>query len=145
MKVEPVQAQPGFKLFGIGRGFASPVRYDLLISGTYAWLLTVASMAWGNVWAIVSAVAALAHLWGGVWVSRSRRELGRLVVMVGFLGFCAVTWVLLGERLHVSNLEPIRAALGAFGWLFSRSAGELSGERIPNPKMIRVSCERQKF
>lgn len=124
--MEPVSAQPGLKLFGLGQGVASPVRYDLLISGSYAWLVTVATSAWGatNGWALVTAFVAIAHLWFGVWVSRRRAALGRVVTIAGFLGFCAVTWVLLGERLYVANVEPIRAALGALGWvLFALSWG----------------------
>lgn len=126
--VEPVQARPGFKWWGIANHMGSPVRYDLLISGTYAWLITVFATAWaaGNGWALLCAIAALAHLWGGVWWSQSRAALGRGIAMVGFLGFSAGTWLLQGEALHVANLEPIRSALGALGWLlFALSWGSV--------------------
>jgi hypothetical protein len=100
-------------------GIASPIRYDLLIPGTYAWLVTVVSLAWSafNGWALVCSLGAIIHLWGGVLLAWTYPVIGRTVAMIGFLGFCAATWLLLDSQLHVANLEPIRAGLGALGWL----------------------------
>jgi hypothetical protein len=127
----------------MGTGTAGPVRYDLLISGTYAWLLTVVSLAWGarHGWALGAAFGAIAHLWVGVFLSRRRAVLGRSIAMVGFLGLSACTWVLLGLHLHVANLEPIRAALGALGWLvFALSWGavrQAGSKPEDDPRFVR--------
>jgi hypothetical protein len=72
----------------------------------------------------LTALAALAALLGGVMLTARSLRFGRAVTMVGFLGFSAVTWVLLGDALSPEQLEPVRAALGGVGWvLFAFSWG----------------------
>lgn len=66
---------------------------------------------------MVCAALALVALVGGVLLSYRFSDLGRLLTMVGFLGLCCVTWLLMGDALNVASLEPVRSALGALGWM----------------------------
>ena len=113
-----VEAQPAARRGTNGSTIAGPVRLNLLVSGTYAWAVTVAipALAAGPV-PIACALAALVALVGGVMLSYRFADLGRLLTMVGFLGLSCVTWFLMGDALNVASLEPVRSALGALGWM----------------------------
>lgn len=118
------------------------VRANLLVSGAYAWLTTVAAptVGRGGLAAHVSAVAALLSLVGGLLLAPRMPRLGRLITMAGFVGCSTLTWVLLGEALDVERLEPIRAASGALGWmLFAFGWGAVRNVRsVPenDPRVI---------
>ena len=103
---------------GVG-SIAGPVRLNLLIAGSYAWAVTVATPAWGSgqLPALLCSAGALLALFGGVLGSRRLPKAGRALTMAGFLGLSCVTWLVLGPALNVSELEPVRSALGALGWL----------------------------
>jgi hypothetical protein len=101
-----------------GASLAAPVRLNLLISGVYAWAVTVMIPAFGTgVVPVLCAAAALVALVGGVLLSRRFPDVGRTVTMVGFLGFSCVTWLTMGDAINIAALEPVRSALGALGWL----------------------------
>lgn len=120
LSAEHVEAQPVAARRGAnGNSIAGPVRLNLLVSGAYAWAVTVAIPAFGvgRAWPIVCAISALLALGGGVLLSYRFAGVGRLVTMFGFLGLSCVTWLLLGEALNVASLEPVRSALGALGWM----------------------------
>ena len=53
--------------------------------------------------------------------------------MLAFAGFSAATWGALDEGLREPHLDPVRAALGAFGWgLFALGWGTFPGRtRLP--------------
>lgn len=91
---------------------------NLLIAGTYAWAVTVATPAWssGRIPALVCSAGALFALFGGILGSRRLPRAGRALTMAGFLGLSCVTWLVLGPALNVGELEPVRSALGALGW-----------------------------
>lgn len=114
-----VEAQPALSRRGAnGSSIAGPVRLNLLVPGAYAWAVTVAIPAIGTgVLPVVCAVTALLSLVAGVLLSYRFAEIGRLLSMVGFLGLCCVTWLLMGDALNIASLEPVRSALGALGWM----------------------------
>ncbi len=119
MTAEHVEARPtAGKRSANGSAIAGPVRLNLLVSGAYAWAVTVAIPAIGTGWIpLTCALAALLALVGGVLLSYRSPDWGRMVTMVGFLGLSCVTWLLMGESLNVGALEPVRSALGALGWM----------------------------
>lgn len=101
-----------------GSSIAGPVRLNLLVSGSYAWAVTVAIPAWGSgAIPLACATGALVALVGGVLLSYRFADWGRVITMVGFLGLSCVTWLLMGDALSVGVLEPVRSALGALGWM----------------------------
>jgi hypothetical protein len=96
------------------------VRRNLLVGGGAAWLLTVGLPAFesgDSLPARLSAGVALLTLLVGVAVSVRWARAGRVLSMPGFIGMCALTWALLGDRLSPGQLQPIRAALGGVAWL----------------------------
>lgn len=116
---EHVEAQPAVVRRGTnGSSIAGPVRLNLLVSGAYAWAVTVAIPAIGTgVLPVVCALCAFIALVGGVLLSYRFSDFGRLLTMVGFVGLCCVTWLLMGDALNVASLEPVRSALGGLGWM----------------------------
>ncbi len=122
---------------------AGPVRLNLLIAGSYAWAVTVATPAWGSrrAAAILCSAGALLALFGGILGSRRMPKAGRALTMAGFLGLSCVTWLVLGPALDVDKLEPVRSALGALGWfVFALGWGSVRHPRaIPedDPRVIR--------
>jgi len=100
-------------------GTLGTVRANLFVSGLYAWLATVAAPTFdsGNLGAAISASAALVLLVTGLLLAPRWPVIGRAVTMGGLLGPSVLTWVLLGDAVDVSRLEPIRAASGAVGWM----------------------------
>jgi hypothetical protein len=95
------------------------VRVNLFVSGLYAWLATVGAptIGRGDLGAHLSAAGALILLVGGLLVAPRFPRVGRAVTMGGFVGLSVLTWVLLGDLLEVNQLEPVRAASGALGWV----------------------------
>lgn len=118
------------------------VRANLLVSGAYAWLTTVAAptLGRGGIGAHLSAAAALLSLAGGLLLAPRMPRVGRLVTMAGFVGCSTLTWALLGDALDVERLEPVRAASGALGWmLFALGWGAVRNVRsVPenDPRVI---------
>lgn len=93
---------------------------NVLLPGLYAWVTTVAYPAShrGAPWpARAAALSALVLLAFGPVLAFSRPVLGRAVGVLGFVGLCLVTWVILGPQLSVERLEPVRASLGGVGWV----------------------------
>lgn len=95
------------------------MRLNLFVSGIYAWLATVAIPAWtsGHFAARVFALLALVLLSGGLATLGRHPAIGRATVLVGFVGASAATWLLVERELDVQQLEPVRAASGAVGWM----------------------------
>lgn len=109
----------------------------VLLPGTYAWGATVAWPAFAVPSAsplarLAASLAAIALL-TGTWLARRRLRLGRAVGVLGFAGFSAATWGALDVGLREPHLDPVRAALGAFGWgLFALGWGSFPGRtRLP--------------
>ena len=104
-------------------------RTNLLLPGVYAWASTVlypATLRGAGVPARVTACAALLSLAAGTFASRRSPEMGRLLGLHGFVGLSATTWLLLSAVVRVDRLEPMKAALGAIGWvLFAFGWGAL--------------------
>jgi hypothetical protein len=108
-------------------------RANILLPGVYAWISTVAypaSAGHGHGFAPVAAGGALLCLLAGTALVVPRPRLGRLLGLVGFVAFAAVTWLLLGEGLDVRRLEPMRSALGGAAWaLFAFGWGSVRRPR----------------
>lgn len=71
----------------------------------------------GGTLPVLCALGAITSLVGGVLLSRRFSDVGRLVTMIGFLGLSCATWLLLGDKISVAAMEPVRSALGALGWM----------------------------
>jgi hypothetical protein len=119
------------------------VRINLLVSGHVAWLLTVAAPAVttnASLLARFAAGVALLALWLGVLGSLRFPRFGVGMAMWGFIGACAVTWLLLGEILGPAQLPGVRAGLGAIAWLtFSLAWGSIrQRDAVPenDPRVI---------
>ncbi|HEX4336378.1 MAG TPA: hypothetical protein VH062_10725 [Polyangiaceae bacterium] len=111
-------------------------RANVLLPGMYAWAATVlypSSLHGASTPARIVAGVALATLLVGVAVSRRRPSLGRALALHGFVVLCVLAWLLLGSIIAVDRLEPIKAALGALGWvLFAFGwGGSREPEHVP--------------
>jgi hypothetical protein len=96
------------------------VRLRVLLPGLYAWAATVLStvLAPGApVAARLGAGLAVLGLASGSLLLPSRPSLGRSLSLYLFVGASLGTWVAAGSLLSVDRLDPLRAALGALGWL----------------------------
>jgi hypothetical protein len=95
-------------------------RANLLFPGLYAWVATVAhpatlrGVAPG---ARVAALFALAALVAGPVFVRDRPLIARAAGIYAFVGFSLLTWLWAGSALSPDRLDPVRAALGALGWM----------------------------
>jgi hypothetical protein len=111
-------------------------RANVLLPGVYAWAATVlypASPRGTPFLARIVASLALASLVAGVALGRLRPALGRALGLSTFVALCLLAWVLLGPAISVDRLEPVRAALGGFGWvLFAFGwGGSREPEHVP--------------
>jgi len=92
----------------------------VLLPGLYAWGATVAWPVFSHRAASLpargGAVAALLALFSGLALARSHPVAGRATGVLGCLGCSAVVWGALGNALQGSELDPVRAALGALAW-----------------------------
>lgn len=92
----------------------------VLLPGLYAWGATVAWPAFSrgsaSIPARAGALVALLALIVGLVLARARPTLGRAVGVLGFLGSSAIAWGALGSGLRGTDLDPVRAALGALAW-----------------------------
>jgi hypothetical protein len=92
----------------------------VLLPGLYAWGATVAwpvfSQRGASAPARAGAVVGVVALFLGLAVARSHPVIGRAIGVLGCLGCSAIAWGALGSELRASELDPVRAALGALGW-----------------------------
>jgi hypothetical protein len=92
----------------------------VLLPGLYAWGATVAWPAFSqrsaSLPARAGAAAGLVALILGLALARPHPTLGRGVGVLGFLGSSAIAWGALGSGLRGTDLDPVRAALGALAW-----------------------------
>jgi hypothetical protein len=93
---------------------------NMLLPGGYAWLTTVALPAAqrgapGS--ARAAAIVALFALLSGPLIALSRPRLGRAIGVLLFVALCTLAWALLGPAIGIERLEPVRALLGAVGWI----------------------------
>ncbi|MEZ4225859.1 MAG: hypothetical protein R3B13_33235 [Polyangiaceae bacterium] len=92
---------------------------NVLLPGLYAWVATVALVAYRpgvSTWPRVLAMLALVALVAGPLIAMAQPLWGRRVGVFLYLALCTVTWLLASEELDPVRLEPIRAASGAIGW-----------------------------
>jgi hypothetical protein len=95
-------------------------RANLLLPGLYAWVATVAhpaSLRSVSTSARVTAMLALAALVVGPVLAQERPVLARAAGVYVFSGLCLVTWILAGGAMSPDTIDPVRAALGALGWM----------------------------
>lgn len=91
-----------------------------VVPGLYGWLATVAvpvaqrGVPWSARAAACFAVLSLA---GAFVLSSARPRLSRLLGVYGFVACCLAAWALLGLRLRADQLDAVRGALGAVGFL----------------------------
>lgn len=99
---------------------ATPIALtNILLPGLYAWVATVALVAFRAsppTWPRLVALLALVALVAGPLIAMRSHDWGRRVGVFVFAAFCVLTWLLAWEELDPERLEPIRAASGAIGW-----------------------------
>jgi hypothetical protein len=91
-----------------------------VVPGLYAWLATVLTPVLPRGASLPSrgfALVALAALVGSFVLSANRPRLSRLLGVYGFVASCFGVWVCLGPLLRPDQLDPVRGALGAVGFL----------------------------
>ena len=96
-------------------------RASTLLPGLYAWLTTVAlpSAQHGAPQAArVSALFGLLTLFAAPLFVNERPRLGRALGIFWFVGFCLLTWLLLGPGLLQIHGDPLLSALGAVAFTF---------------------------
>jgi hypothetical protein len=114
---------------------AFTTRANKLLPGLYAWTATVAApaaAAEAGSAARVTSVLALLSLVLGPWLSE-RPALGRALGIHAFVGFSLACWALSLQAGVELAPEPLRAALGALGWMvYAFGWGELGRPlRVP--------------
>lgn len=93
-----------------------------IVPGLYSWLATVllpVTQRGASLGARLFAAVALAAL-VAAYVLSSRQGSGRLARWLGVYTFvlaCFLSWALLGSQLRSEQLDPVRGALGAIGFL----------------------------
>jgi len=96
------------------------VAFSPLLVALYPWLATVLfptlSLRGGPA-AQCTAWLAGASLLTGVVPRVLRRAWALHWSLVSFMTWSLITWLLLSDKLHAVQLDPIQAALGGFGWL----------------------------
>lgn len=91
-----------------------------IVPGLYGWLATVllpVAQRGVSPWARVSAGAALAALVAAYVLFSKRARLARWLGVYTFVLACFGSWALLGAQLRSEELDPVRGALGAVGFL----------------------------
>jgi hypothetical protein len=104
-------------------------RTNMLLPGVYAWVATVAQPVSGKGVGFLPralAVAALVSLALGPLFTPGRPRLARGFGVWGFVGLSILTWLLIGSKISVEELDPLRAAFGSVGWaLFAFGWGSM--------------------
>lgn len=91
-----------------------------VVPGLYGWLATVllpvlqAGAPWSARFSAGCAAAALA---GASLISSARPRLARLLGVYVFVLCCFIAWASLGARLRADQVDSVRGALGAIGFL----------------------------
>jgi hypothetical protein len=91
-----------------------------VVPGLYGWLATVlfpVFQAGAPLSARVSAFLAVAALAGSFLISATQPRLARWLGVYGFVFCCFVAWAALGARLRSDQVDSVRGALGAVGFL----------------------------
>jgi len=91
-----------------------------VVPGLYGWLATVLApvlQRGASFWSRASASLALGALVGAFALSARRPRVARLLGVYGFVLFCFATWAFLGAQLRSDQLDAVRGALGAVGFL----------------------------
>jgi hypothetical protein len=107
-----------------------------IVPGLYGWLATVLTPAvqrGASLSARSFAALALLALVGSLWLGSSRPRFARLLGVYGFIACCFGAWACLGARLRSDQLDAVRAALGAIGFLLHALAwGAMPREPEPD-------------
>jgi hypothetical protein len=91
-----------------------------VVPGLYAWLATVLAPVLPGGASLPSrafALLALLALGGSFLLSTSRPRWARLLGVYGFVSCCFGAWACLGPLLRTDQLDAVRGALGAVGFL----------------------------
>jgi len=94
--------------------------FSRIAPGLYAWTATVVLPVLQpgvSSWARAMAVIALASLVASTLLLSTRPREARLLGVYGFSLACLGAWALLGQHLRPDQLDPVRGALGAVGFL----------------------------
>lgn len=91
-----------------------------IVPGLYGWLATVllpVLQRGASSWSRAAALLALGSLIGSFLLSATRPRASRVLGVYGFVFFCFGTWAFLGALLRSDQLDAVRGALGAVGFL----------------------------
>jgi len=91
-----------------------------VVPGLYGWLATVllpVSQSGAPLLSRLAAVLAVAALGGSFVLSTTRPRFARWLGVYTFVGCCFLAWAALGARLRSDQVDAVRGALGAVGFL----------------------------
>lgn len=91
-----------------------------VVPGLYGWVATVLTPALQRGAPLSSRAAALfavVALVGSFALSSSKPRAARLLGVYGFMAGCFAAWAFFGPALRADQLDPVRGALGALGFL----------------------------
>jgi hypothetical protein len=91
-----------------------------VVPGLYGWLATVAlpvAQPGAPLLSRLAALAAVAALGGSFLVSSTKPRLSRWLGVYLFVLTCFLAWAALGARLRSDQVDAVRGALGAVGFL----------------------------
>jgi hypothetical protein len=91
-----------------------------VVPGLYSWLATVllpVLQPGASTTSRIFAFVSLAALVGAYALFSSRPRVARYLGVYTFVMSCLLAWALLGPQLQVDQLDPVRSALGAVGFL----------------------------
>jgi hypothetical protein len=91
-----------------------------IVPGLYSWLATVllpVTQRGASLGARLFAAIALGALIGAYVLFAKRGRLARWLGVYAFVLCCFMSWALLGGQLRSDQLDPVRGALGAVGFL----------------------------
>jgi hypothetical protein len=111
-----------------------------VVPGLYAWLATVLTPVLPRGASLPArgfAAVALAALVGSFVLSANRPRLARVLGVYGFVACCFGVWACLGPLLRTDQLDAVRAALGAVGFLlhalaWGKVTRELDADAVDN-------------
>jgi hypothetical protein len=116
---------------------------DPLVSGLYAWTVTVAWPAaerFAPVAARVLGLVAALALVSGTLLFSSWPRLGRTLAIWVFVAACGAVWVLTPQATTPGRLDPVQGALGSLGWaLFAISWGASRRRRVDTTSLALIA------
>jgi hypothetical protein len=109
-----------------------------VVPGLYGWLATVlvpALQRGATTSARTAAALALLALVASYALTSTRPRAGRVLGVYVFMAGCFAAWALLGPLLRADQLDPVRGALGALGFMLHALAWGAAPRSLDSPPL----------